>query len=467
MKNKIKFALLLFFAILKIAPGAQAQFVSTTLGAQHHGGVGVAGWQELQDFPSGTNTSCNPGTTTCVTTVVATTAGSAGVLFMGAGNSTGHLLSVTGGGTWTVVPSSLCNLANATAGAIDCAYNPAITTGTTTFTSTFSASTTSYNFGWFVELAPPAGTTTVSFDTAGTAYTASCTTCNAVGLTTTATDAIIQLNDCGPAVSGWNDYSSPYFMDIFASAIDLNSATGSIAAPTYTQSSGYCMFAAIALKSILGTFTPTTPSPNFSLVNFEANWGSGAGCTPTCTALTIPSTTAGNLLFIFASNTAGATISSVSDGTSTWTPCSGANITVTSTNDTNSCAYTLSVAGGKTSITPTMSGSATTGFTVYEVSRSTGSFVLDNQNASQRAASAPYFTGQALSLTGSNDVCFQSIFNTGGAIAPSLYILTHNNAGILTGQSNSGILLNNASGAAPVWATNQNFASAVDGVCMK
>jgi hypothetical protein len=469
-------ALLIFGATSSLlAPVAQAQFVSFTQASQHHGGsAGIAGWQQLQDTPSVViQGGCTTGTTTCQFQVISTTAGSAGMIFVAVGNSSSaHLSSVSGGGTWTVLPSSECNSSNATAGTVDCAYNPAITTGTTSFTTTVSASATGFYAAELFEYALPAGATSASLDEGcstsgcGTNFTSSCTTCSGVALTTTATDVIAQFNDCGPAATGWNDFSAPYFTDIFTNAIDLNSVVGSISAPTYTQSTGYCLFAAIALKSNLGTFTPITPSPNFALVNYtQVTPGACTSC-----VVTIPSTGSGNLLYIIDSNPGAATITA-SDGTDTFTPCVAANIIITATNDSLTCVYTDSLTAAKTSVTVMQSVSTAPSIGIYEVSRNTGTFAIDGQNASQRTVTGQIFNGQTLTgLTGSNDVCFQGTYNPGGAIGPSLYMQPRpggNLGGVTGGEGSAAIRLNDASGTAPVWITNQNVASAVNGVCFK
>lgn len=472
----------LFSLVLLCASVAAAQGIGGKEGAGGKAGFGggfvgsaaIAGWQPIQDVPSAViQGGCTTGTTTCQFQTIATQPGSAGMIFVAVGNtSSEHLVSASGGGTWTVLPSSECNLSNSTGGTVDCAYNPAITTGTTSFTTTVSASATGGFYGAeFVEFAPPAGTTSVSSDigcsTAGcaTSFTSSCTTCNGVALTTTGNDAILQFNDCGPSVGGYNIFSAPYFTNLIGDGVLLNSAVGSIAAPTKTQSAGYCMFAAIALKSSVGTFTPITPSPNFQLVNYTPlQLGACTSC-----SLTIPSTTAGNLIYIIDSNPGGATITAA-DGGDTFSPCSGANIIITATNDSLACAYTLSTTGGKTTITVTQSTSTAAEFGVYEVSRSTGTFALDNQGSAQRTVSGNIFSGQALSLTGSNDVCFQGTYNPGGAISANFYQQPApggNLGGVSGGEGSTVIRLNDASGTAPTWLTNQNVASSVNGICFK
>src|SRR6202041_691262 len=180
-------------------------------------------------------------------------------------------------------------------------------------------------------------------------------------------------------------------------------------------------FTALAFKSSAANFTTSTPL--FSLVHYT--FISGAGgliCTPTCSSVTIPSTTAGNLLFVASASVVGSdTLVSFTDGGDTSTACSGANITVTGQAESMSCGYTVT-AGGKTSVTPVMSTTGNTGFGIYELARTGGSWTLDAQGSTQRAASPPYITGQTLSLTGTNDACFQGAYNAGGTSTATQYL---------------------------------------------
>jgi hypothetical protein len=479
MNSRILHVCFLFVAILifvarssVLAPTAGAQYVAATLAAQHHGGsAGIAGWGWGQDLPAVVNGGCSTGNTTCTIDFIATQPGSAWVIFIATGNNT-HIASASGGsGTWNLCPSSGCNAFNSASGAVDAITNTTGTTGSQSVTVTLNAAATGFFAASFVETLRPPTATSSSFDTGGAQFTSSCTSCSGVALTTTATDAIVQYNDCANNASAWNAISAPYFLDTKQDPTYLNTSVGSIAGPTYTQASGYCMFSAVAFKSNLGTFTATTPV--FALVNLTyLSGGSSQPCNPTC-SVTIPSTTAGNLLFIHAANTGGATISSITDSGDTFTNCttgsSGGNITITSTNDTLSCAYTLSVGSGKTILSVTMSGNSSTGFEVYEVSRTSGIWSLDTQGSTQRTGSGGYFTGQALTLTGSNDVIFQGEFNPGGVVGASLYPLAFvaSSGGFLNNEAGSNILLNTTNGTAPIWGTNQNVASSVDAVAFQ
>jgi hypothetical protein len=178
-----------------------------------------------------------------------------------------------------------------------------------------------------------------------------------------------------------------------------------------------------------------------------------------------------------AATTANAYISTLTDGGDTFTLLTNTNITTTGFAQALSCAYTVT-SGGKTSLALTMAASASVGYGVYEPSRRSGSWALDAQGSAQRSASAPYFTGQSLALTGTNDVCFQGFYNQGGAIGVSQFQVPFSfGAGggdyILNNQASEGVTLGTyygslaGTGGAPTWITNQNFASAVNAVCFQ
>jgi hypothetical protein len=438
------------------------------------------GWTELQDvFSVAITSGCTTGTAACSFDVLPTTAGSVWVIVAVSANNT-HIASassVGGGGTWTLCPTSECNTFNASAGAIDAIYNLGGAANTQNVTVTLNASATGFYDAAFIELLPPPGQT-ASFDTAGATASTACTTCTGVALTTSATDFVLQFADNFGTATSSNPCSSPYYTDNFNQCIGLNIASGSLTAPTFTQTPSDPMaWTALAFKSSAAGFTVTTPL--FSLVHYTSLAGAvGEACNPTC-SVTIPSTTAGTLLFVAAgAGTASSYISSITDGGDTFTNCSGANITTTASAQAMSCAYVLSGAGGKITLSVTMAANATVGFGVYEVSRTVGSFTLDAQGSTQRTVSLPYLTGQTLSLTGTNDACFQGAYNAGGTSSATQYLtpFTFGASGgvyILNTQVSEQILLGTyygsfaGTGGSPIWVTNQNVASAVNGWCAK
>ena len=368
-----------------------------------------------------------------------------------------------GGGTWVHCP----NCAQFVSGqhATDAWYN---VTGTPGFTGniTVTLSGAAGNAGWgnFIELIPPTGTTP-SFDTSGHTVSSSCTTCNAVQLTTTGTDVIFQqLNWKDP--SAWNAFSAPYITDYAADGILLNSTTGLQTTPTVaTQGSGSAQFMALAFKSSAGSFTPTPPQ--FSIKNFVAP--QGLNCSPGCPAITIPATTAGDLLYVESGNL-GSHIASISGGGS-WTVNPSCAISMSQAgNDNLSCAYLLSVAANTTTLNITMSGSAATYFAIWEIADANGgTFSLDTIGKTTNGASlAP--PGQPLTIAGSNDVIFQSIFVPGGTssvtLMPNPRIIVGGAGGqFYINQAANGVILNSGSMApTPNWNDQQNMATIVTGV---
>jgi hypothetical protein len=491
MKSRILQVCFVLAVLLVFSSRAQAQFVSYTLAAQHHGSALnlPVGWTELQDtFSVSIAGGCTTGTTACSFNVLPTTAGSVWVIVESTSNQT-HITSASstgGGGTWTTCPAGgsfaeLCNVFNSSTGAVDAIYNLGGAAGTETVAVTINTNaaatgtiTTGFYEAAFIELLPPPGQT-ASFDTAGATASTACTTCTGVALNTSATDVVLQFADNFGSATSSNPCSSPYITDAFNQCIGLNIASGSLAAPTFTQTPSSPMaFSALAFKSSAANFTTSTPL--FSLVHYT--FVSGAGgliCTPTCSSVTIPSTTAGNLLFIASASVVGSdALVSFTDGGDTSTACSGANITVTGQAESMSCGYTIT-AGGKTSVTPVMSTTGNTGFGIYELARTGGSWTLDAQGSTQRAASPPYITGQTLSLTGTNDACFQGAYNAGGTSTATQYLTpyTFGASGgvyILNTEASEQILLGTyygslaGTGGAPVWLSNANSAG-VNGVC--
>ena len=65
--------------------------------------------------------------------------------------------------------------------------------------------------------------------------------------------------------------------------------------------------------------------------------------------------------------------------------------------------------------------SSSVGFAYFEVSRSSGSFSVDSIPASAQRAASYTPAGIAFTLSGTNDACFQAIFDPGGAETNSLY----------------------------------------------
>lgn len=400
-----------------------------------------AGWKWVQDAPlvfcSGSGKS---GCTITIGNITPTVAGSVWVLIVetpnnvtitnvcsgtnlkGPGNPSG--CSGTNGG-WTHCPN--CHATNPLGDNVDAFYTlsgPAGTVQDITFTLSGSAGT--FLGGNFIEVLPPAGST-ASFDGSTSGTQSSCSTCTAPTLNgITGTDVIIR-NDGNGAPVKWNSWSAPYITDSNAFAIGLNITNDTGPTVTYAAVKNP-EFMAIAFKSSLGTFIP--PSHQYSIVNFTAL---GASCSPSCN-LTIPSTGAGNLLFLEAGDEAFTHISSVSGG-GTWNVPMGANTcqfqqNISSQNNAASCAYNLSSVAGTTSLTVTMSGTAATNFAVWEINSTVGTWSLDTQGAASIPTGQWYANGPSLTLSQSNDVIFQLLWAVGGSLGPSYYAQPYiNNVG--------------------------------------
>lgn len=419
------------------------------------------GWTWLQDSII---TGCTGNSTTCdlgsAQGVLPTSSGTVWVVYIHTPADVTITSVSGGGGTWTLCPASSCHVFNATVGAnVDMAYNLTGTAGTTHITVSLSGNAGSFFGANFVEIKPPSGST-ASFDASGATSSASCTTCTAVGLTLSATDAVIQMLG-GNNPAAWNSWSAPYFEDMASNGIGLNVSNG--AAPTVTVAPSGEVITAIAFKSTAGSFTPP-PSP-LSMVSFKNL--TAVSCSPSC-SLAVPSTGSGHLLYLEAGNHSSNRISSVTGG-GTWVAPSGANtcqITL-SGSDALSCAYVLSSAPGATSLNVTMTGTCNCSFAVWEVATTTGTFALDVQGSATNAASF-YPNGVRLPLTGSNDVAFQAIFVPGGTSGDTLYPYTSQNS-INFFNTDAGVVarLNTADGSAPVYVDQQNNATVVSGIAFK
>jgi hypothetical protein len=371
-----------------------------------------------------------------------------------------------GGGTWQLCPAGSCHVYDATLNDNqDVAYSLSGTGGATNFTVNLSGAASGFFGGNFIEFLPPPGSTP-SLDATGTAPSSTCTTCTGVPLAITATDLILQIlsGNGAKGTNAWRAYSAPYMTDYASDGINLNATNG--LAPTITLPSAGADFTGIAFKTSLGSYTP--PSLSMSVVNYTAVQ-TGINCSPSC-SFSIPSTGSGNLLYLEAGSST--KISSVSGGGS-WTVPSGCQLTVPgSTGGSLSCAYVLSSVAGASTVNVTMAGTGPTAFALWEVASSSGPFSFDAIGSAQRAGS-PVITvqGVPLTLSGSNDVIFQSAWISGGTNAISLYpgpenpngqaILFYSTA--TSANAGSAALLNTTNGTAPIWI-NGGTNSAGNGV---
>lgn len=267
----------------------------------------------------------------------------------------------------------------------------------------------------YMEEAPPncnGSPCTTAFDANKTMHFASgaCSTLctDSAGMTLAGTDGIIGIIDSSNVVGSFN---SPYFIDSIGNVLGLDATS----APALTvKTAGFLTLSNIAFKITGASYSPQAntfsnvwPTPGDGFQIRQTN------CGPTCTAINWPGTTGtGHLLFLFVGqNSNNAVISSVSGG-GTWVIPTGASTCQNTSVSTNplSCAYVLSSTSGNTSITVTMNTSCTTcNFYMAEVSRSSGSFVLDSQNSSEVATATNPVAGQTLTLSGTIDACFAEV----------------------------------------------------------
>lgn len=418
-------------------------------------------WKYVQDSLL---TGCSANSNSCSVgafNIIPTTAGTVWAVAIHTPNNV-TISSVTGGGgAWTLCPASSCHVYNSMLGDnVDVAYNLSGSAGTSQVTINLSGNPGGFFGGNFFELLPPPGTT-VSFDAVGTNSSTTCTTaCQGVGLTLSATDAVLQIIH-GNSPATWNGWSSPYTTLPLGEGLYLNAPSGALSAPTVVTNGAGGTFVGIAFKSSAGSFAPP-PSQPISVVNYASI--NVPSCNVTC-SLTIPSTGSGHLLYLQSGTLQGTHITSVSGG-GTWVIPSGANTcqVTLSPSDTLSCAYALSSTGGVTTLNVTMSGSSNVSFTVSEVASASGSFVLDAQGSATNAASYNP-KGVTVTVTGTNDVIFQAAFVPGGTSSVSSY--TQGNLNFLNNDGAQVARLNTADGTAPTWINEQNNATVVSGIAFK
>lgn len=454
-------------------------------------------WTYVQESLSSANCV---GSSQCSTfgagDVVPTTAGTVRVMVVdtdctSSGNcSNGHISSVTGGGaSWTVCPNCYITVGGEQkdmAYSITCptTANCGVGGGFANFSITLTGASVGMFRFWLYEFMPPSASV-ASFDTSTSTGSSSVScpgnpgVCTAIGLgPRPATDIIIQ-DRLGNGPGPWNGWSSPYFQSMFRDGFVLNDSTG--VAPTMTQgvANGTAGFGAIAFKSSAGIFTP--PTAHMKAVNY-VNYGKNTSpsnlvtCSPSC-SITIPATSAGNLLYLEAGDQSSTLIQSVSDS-------AGDNWQVPSTTGTStcrntmsggyalSCAYVLSTAtAGVTHLNITMTGSSSVSFAVMEIQPLGGVFSLDVQGSTVNSASLTPF-GKSLSLAkGADDVIFQTAFIPGGTTGVSYYPIPQSSPSLgpqfFENQAGFATLLDATTGVVPVWGDQQNNQTLVTGVAFK
>lgn len=433
------------------------------------------GWAYQQEvFITGNQNGGGPGCgtgTTCTMNVFPTTAGSAWTIMVNTTNNVtisavciGTSSSGCGSSSnqgWTLCPTSSCHAFQS--GNIDMAYS---TTGSVSsaniyITVTLSGAAGAQFFMLFEEVLPPSGFT-AAFDNAAHASSASCSSCTLAALTITGTDAVIHFPVTGASSIGpqpINVFTDPWTQDLNGILTGLN-VTSSTTVPSYPQASSAFQDAAIAFKTT-SAFTPSANNTLYQLVQMQTN--NGFNCSSSTCTFSVNSTGSGHLLFLIADTLNGGVLTSVSGGGTWATPPSGANtcqISLTGfPNRTVSCDYALSSTSGATSLTITTSGALQAyGFAFFEVSRTSGSFALDTQNSANdtsTSCSTNNFncSGQALTLTGSDDVIFQFGHCDGGCNAITDFPIASNAGGngpAVSLNSFAVALLNTNNGSAPL-----------------
>lgn len=420
------------------------------------------GWRFVQESINTNNCSNN---TACTINLangnsLPTTAGTVWVMSTSVTNNVSVSSITGGGGTWQDCAACDLYVAGLSRNSMIW-YNLSGTTGTNSFTVNLSGNSGAHFGLTFYEIQPPPGFL-AAYDTGASASSTSCTTsCTGATTTLTATDAILQVMTAnGP--NAWNSYSAPYLSLPEGDGLALNVTSGAAPTITGTQGTG-AIFNAIAFKSVAGYFPPT-PQP-MSVANYSFVTATKS-CTPGC-SLTIPSTGAGNLLYLQAANIGGKYITGVTGGGTWLTPAGCDTVVPNQTSWATSCAYALSSTAGVTTLNITMgTGSSTNAFAEWEINTMDNPFTLDAIGSHQNNTNSTGPSGVTLSLTGTNDVIFQSAFIGGGTSSVTLYPqprIAGCGVQFYCAQAGNAALLNTINGTAPLWANEQNTQTAVTG----
>lgn len=220
---------------------------------------------------------------------------------------------------------------------------------------------------------------------------------------------------------------------------------------------------------VLSCTVPQSAHATWALVQHPRGACNG---TPPCT-LTIAATGVGHLGELIYLNGSGVspTLTSVSDGTSTWT-VNGTCVATSGAIGAIAGAYSVNLASGITTLTITPTGQAFNGEVEFlEFSTTVGPPIFDTCAGTTNGSSATP-AGQVLTLTGTNDVILQSINSAGPQNATALTGTYTNPADFpFSGPSAAGYgiggSINTASGAAPTWTLNGANTSLVMGMAFK
>lgn len=448
------------------------------------------GWTYLQATgPRTSGVPCTAGTS-CSFSVLPTTAGSVWIL----GVQTTNNVTIATSGGWTLCTSSACHYYDTSFGVnLDLAMKTGGTAGTTSISVTLSGASGKTFTPVFVEYLPPAGWTP-SYDGGATSHNASCSTaCTAAAPTISATDAVFHLSLArygGLSVENpfqWAGSPAGYAATEFLgndAGFGLNVSSSTAATFNQGPTAGAFDDVAISIKTSAGKFN--TPAPVFSIKQIPENtelqcdswWGNSCTISGTPPARALPAITAGDLLFLQVNTEkAGDYISSATMGGASFIVPTSCQASLSGTNPISiSCAYILAApSGGATSISLKMSASGYVFWDYYEVARlpGSGSFVLDKCAASVNRTSTITPPGQALTLSGSNEVIFQGVQENGSKVLPysqSLYFQPAFGGGSnqnVPDWGSSAVLLNTSNGSAPTWMANVSRPSVVHACAFK
>lgn len=209
--------------------------------------------------------------------------------------------------------------------------------------------------------------------------------------------------------------------------------------------------AVVFVIGLFGAMLCAAPADaTWALVQHPNNLCTGAS---TCAVTLTQNTGSGNLLVISVSGGASATrtISSISAG-GTFVHCS--NCSANAAGNIVDQGWVLSSTGGVSSITVTLSGSATFFAEIDEYSTSSGPAIADT-SGSGTEATCTSCAGKALALGGSNDVIVQVISPNGSA---SNITAPYSNPNDASASSTAGAL-NQSAGTAPTWTTTSGVAA--------
>lgn len=438
------------------------------------------GWQFVQEY---TPSACS-GTTcvlvsTCATgiCIVPPTIGDVvSVALIGNGAVNGSITGISGstGTTWT--NCGTCHSFQSGDSTIDVEYTLNIQNAAQALTITCSpANCANSAYLDIVESRPPSGQTP-SLNGGAANVTTSCSpSCTGAAPSITGTDFAIQyVGTPSFLLNNFGAYSSPYVGSLQGAGLCINCPNGTGAPTISTTGATPINAVGISFTTTAGAFTP--PTPTFTIKNYTLpTITTGLTCSPGCGAITIPSVTAGNLIFVTEADQAGTgnfTLSTLTGAGTAVIPANCHQNTAAGQEWELNCGYVLSGTGAATTITPTLSGNTTAFFAIWEIHRTSGNFTADTTVGTNGAAGQvnvanatwlppcptitlantnPHVTFQAVAAGG-----VTSVGTNGATFYPYPFML-----GVGDGQSissnavgvaiSNAILLNDTVGATCVW----------------